>query len=333
MSGGAQKRNLTAGKMVSYAWNKLGVWLVFIILFILLAFANEKFLLPANLINVVRQICVNAVVALGATYVVLCGEIDLSQSSLAVLAGCGCAMLIMKAGMNIYLAMVISLAAGTVVGALMGLIVTKLRVQSFIATLGMQYALAGVVLLLTNSQPITGLPDSFAVFGRGYVGPIPVPSIILVIVFLIGAFVLKYTAFGRNVLAVGENPTAANLSGISVHRTKIAVFAIAGLMSAMGGLLLTARLSSGQPSSGSDLSLQALAARLCRRREQGQRHEHAGGRAHHGPDQQRPQPHGGQRLLAEGRARVHHRRRGRAGHVPFVPLRVETIKEDAHIAF
>lgn len=90
MSGGAQKRNLTAGKMVSYAWNKLGVWLVFIILFILLAFANEKFLLPANLINVVRQICVNAVVALGATYVVLCGEIDLSQSSLAVLAGCGC---------------------------------------------------------------------------------------------------------------------------------------------------------------------------------------------------------------------------------------------------
>ncbi|WP_308753103.1 ABC transporter permease [uncultured Anaerotruncus sp.] len=260
MSGEAQKRNLTAGKMVSYAWNKLGVWLVFIILFILLAFANEKFLLPANLINVVRQICVNAVVALGATYVVLCGEIDLSQSSLAVLAGCGCAMLIMKAGMNIYLAMVISLAAGTVVGALMGLIVTKLRVQSFIATLGMQYALAGVVLLLTNSQPITGLPDSFAVFGRGYVGPIPVPSIILVVVFLIGAFVLKYTAFGRNVLAVGENPTAANLSGINVHRTKIAVFAIAGLMSAMGGLLLTARLSSGQPSSGSDLSLQALAA-------------------------------------------------------------------------
>ena len=140
MSGGAQKRNLTAGKMVSYAWNKLGVWLVFIILFILLAFANEKFLLPANLINVVRQICVNAVVALGATYVVLCGEIDLSQSSLAVLAGCGCAMLIMRAGMNIYLAMVISLAAGTVVGALMGLIVTKLRVQSFIATLGMLVA-------------------------------------------------------------------------------------------------------------------------------------------------------------------------------------------------
>ena len=147
MSGGAQKRNLTAGKMVSYAWNKLGVWLVFIILFILLAFANEKFLLPANLINVVRQICVNAVVALGATYVVLCGEIDLSQSSLAVLAGCGCAMLIMRAGMNIYLAMVISLAAGTVVGALMGLIVTKLRVQSFIATLGMQYALAGALIM------------------------------------------------------------------------------------------------------------------------------------------------------------------------------------------
>lgn len=260
MSGGAQKRNLTAGKMVSYAWNKLGVWLVFIILFILLAFANEKFLLPANLINVVRQICVNAVVALGATYVVLCGEIDLSQSSLAVLAGCGCAMLIMRAGMNIYLAMVISLAAGTVVGALMGLIVTKLRVQSFIATLGMQYALAGVVLLLTNSQPITGLPDSFAVFGRGYVGPIPVPSIILVIVFLIGAFVLKYTAFGRNVLAVGENPTAANRRASACTGPRSPSLRSRVSMSAMGGLLLTARLSSGQPSSGSDLSLQALAA-------------------------------------------------------------------------
>ncbi|MGI5858831.1 MAG: ABC transporter permease [Tepidanaerobacteraceae bacterium] len=245
---------------VRKVWDKLGVWLIVIILFFVLAMTCDNFLTDSNLINVIRQICVNAIVALGTTYVILSGEIDLSQGAMAALIGCECAVLIMHAGINVYLAILISLLSGVAIGVVIGLIVTYLYVPAFIATLGMQYILQGCVLLLTNSQPIPGLPDSFLVLGRGYVGQIPVPTIILFCVFLIGAFGLKYTSFGRDVLATGENQVTAKLSGIEVKKTKIMVFAIAGAMSALGGIILTARLSSGQPSSASDLSLQALAA-------------------------------------------------------------------------
>lgn len=139
-------------------------------------------------------------------------------------------------------------------------LVTYWHVGSFITTLGFSYVLEGIVLLLTNSQPISGLPEAFLVIGRGYLGPIPVPVIILAVTFILSAFVIKYMKFGRNVLAVGENAGAAKLCGINVAKNKIAVFAVAGLASAFGGIVLASRLSSGQPSSGGDLSLQVLAA-------------------------------------------------------------------------
>jgi ribose transport system permease protein len=206
-----------------------------------------------------RQVCVNAVVALGATFVIFCGEIDLSQGAMAALFGCICAML-MKAGIGVLPAILISLALGMFVGAIMGSCVTYLKVPSFIVTLGMMYSLEGVVLLLTKSQPISGLPKSFMILGRGYVGFVPVPAIILVVTYFIGAVLIKFTIFGRSILAVGENQIATRLSGLNVSRIKIAVFALAGFFSAFGGVILASRLSSGQPSSGSDLSLQALAA-------------------------------------------------------------------------
>ena len=162
--------------------------------------------------------------------------------------------------MGVTASIIFSLALGTCIGILSGLIVTYLRVQSFISTLGLMYALAGVVILITNSQPVSGLPEPFMILGRGYIGVIPVPVIILALAYAIGAFILKYTAFGRNVLAVGENKTAAKLSGINVYKIKIMVFAMAGFASALGGIILASRLSSGQPSSGSDVSLLALAA-------------------------------------------------------------------------
>ncbi|MGI6424187.1 MAG: ABC transporter permease [Tepidanaerobacteraceae bacterium] len=241
-------------------WSKLGVWLVFIFLFLLLSVAvGEKFLTVNNLINVIRQICVNSVVALGATFVVMCSEIDLSQGAMAALIGCICAML-MKSGAGVILSIIIALLIGTFIGIIMGAIVAYLNVPSFITTLGMMYSLQGVVLLLTNSQPISGLPKSFMILGRGYLGFVPVPVIIIFICFTIGALVVKYTQFGRNVLSVGENRLAARLSGINVSTIKVSVFALAGFFSALGGVILASRLSSGQPSSGSDLSLQALAA-------------------------------------------------------------------------
>lgn len=253
------KRRVKASYL-SVIWNRLGVWLVVIGLFFLITVTCDNFLSRANLINVVRQICVNAIVALGATFVILGGEIDLSQGAVAALIGCEGAYFMMHMGFPVWAAISAALLTGVFIGTVTGMIITFLRVPSFIATLGVQYILQGAVLLLTNSQPISGLPESFTKLGRGYIGIIPIPTIILLIMVVIGFFVLRYTSFGRNCLATGENAQAAVLSGVSVIKTKIVIFAIAGTMSALGGIILAARLSSGQPSAASDLSLQALAA-------------------------------------------------------------------------
>jgi ribose transport system permease protein len=242
-------------------WSRLGIWLICILMFSLLSFSTDNFLTVGNLINVVRQVAVMGIVALGSTFVVLCGEIDLSQGGVVALIGCVCAKLIMEMDVYYIVAIIISLLLGCLIMTAIGVVITVFRVPSFIATLGLQYVLLGVVILMTNSQPITGLPSEFTVIARGYIGGvIPVAAIILFVIYLIGAFVLKYLAFGRNVMIVGENPTAAMLSGINVIFSKIAVFSIAGIMSAMGSVVLAARLASGQPSSGSDISLMALAA-------------------------------------------------------------------------
>lgn len=247
-------------KQVVLVWNNLGVWLINIVLFVMLSIMSKNFLTATNIINVVRQICVNGIIALGATFVVLGGEIDLSQGPMVATLGCTCAKLMVESGMNYILAIIITLLIGMMIGTLCGLIVSYLHVPSFITTLGMQYVLLGVVLLITDSHPISGLSDKFVFLGRGYLGAIPVPTIILFVVYILGAFFLKYTQFGRNVLAVGENAKCAELSGINVPMIKTLIFTIAGLGTALGAVILAARLGSGQPSSGSGASLQALAA-------------------------------------------------------------------------
>ena len=246
---------------IKSVWSFLGVWLICILLFVVMSISADSFFDRTNLINIVRQIATVGIVALGATFVVMSGEIDLSQGGYVCLCGCLVAHMIINMGMGIVPAILLTIALGAVSMALVGVIVSLLHVPSFIATLGMQYVLAGFVLLLTNSQPITGLPDSFTAIARGYIfDTIPIAGVILIVAVLIGAFVLKYLPFGRSVIIVGENPQAARLSGISVPLIKIAAFAVAGGCSAVGGIILASRLGSGQPSSGSDVSLMALAS-------------------------------------------------------------------------
>ncbi len=242
--------------------NQLGVWLILIGLLIALAILiGPSVFLGTNLINVIRQICVVGVMAMGATFVILCGEIDLSAGAMAALSGCASAFLIVNLQMGVVVSIILTLIVGMVFGAVMGIAVTYLHVESFIATLGMQYILTGLVLLLTNGSPILNLPQEYLVIGRGYLfDVIPVPTVILLGLVLISAFILKYTKFGRDVMAVGENRVAARLSGINVIRTKLIVFALAGGVSALSGIMLASRLSSGQPTAAGDLSLEALAA-------------------------------------------------------------------------
>ena len=249
------------GQKIKSILNTLGIWAILILLFIILSITTgDTFLTGSNLINLVRQICVNGLVAVGATFVICSGEIDLSSGSMAALAGCGSAMLVVNYGMNTWLAILITLVFGLLIGSISGLVITLLKVPAFIATLGMTYVLDGLVLLMTRGTPITGLPKDYVAIGRGYAGPIPIPVIILLIIVIISSFVFRYTQFGRNIVTVGENAVSSRLSGINVVGVKIATFAVAGALFAAGGVMLTARLSSGQPTAASDLGLTSMAA-------------------------------------------------------------------------
>lgn len=249
-------------KILKGIWNKLGVWLITILLFVVMSLATNNFLTVTNLVNVIRQVAVTGIVALGATFIVTSGEIDLAQGGVACLSGCGCAYLMMNSGINPWISILITIIISIIAYGLVGAIVAYLNVPSFIATLGFNYALSGLVLLLTNSKAITGLPENFTNIARGYIfgESVPIVAIILVVLFAIGAFVQKYMVFGRNVAIVGENRQAAELSGINVKLIKVLAFAVGGACSAFAGIVLAARLGSGQPSSGADLSLMALAA-------------------------------------------------------------------------
>lgn len=241
--------------------SKLGAWLIILVISVLLSIFTKNFLTLNNIINVLRQVCVTAIVGLGASFVVLGGEIDLATGMTATFAGTNAALLITRLSMNTWLAILIAIIVGGCCGILSGFIVTYLNIPSFIATLAMQYVIQGLILLTTNSMPITGLPDEFVFLGRGYIFDfIPVPVIIMILFFIVGAFVLKYTIFGRSVLSIGESEEVSRLSGISVKRTKMIMFIVCSICAAAAGIVMTARLSSGQPSSGQDLSLEALAA-------------------------------------------------------------------------
>lgn len=241
--------------------NNMGAWLLIIVIVLVMTFANDKFLTVGNILNVLRQVSVVAICALGVSFVVLGGEIDLSSGMAATFAGCNAALLITRLGVPLVPALLAAVLLGAVVGTISGCIVTFWRIPSFIGTLGVQYAIQGFILITTNSMPVTGLPEGFLYLGRGYIGDlIPVPVVIMLGFFAVGAFLLKYTTFGRSVIAVGENIEAAALSGLKVVHTKVLMFTICGFCSACAGIVMTARLSSGQPSSGSDMSLQALAA-------------------------------------------------------------------------
>lgn len=242
--------------------SNMGAWLLIIVIILIMSIVRpDTFLTAANLINVPRQVAVVSIIALGASFVVLGGEIDLSTGMASTFAGCNAALMVTRMGMNTYAAILVAVLVGSIIGTLTGCIVTYLKIPAFIGSLGVQYVVQGLILITTNSMPINGLPENFLFLGRGYLADvIPVPVVIMAILFVIGAVLLRYTTFGRSVIAVGENQEAAKLSGLNVNRTKVLIFTIGGFCAALAGVVQAARLSSGQPGSGADLALQALAA-------------------------------------------------------------------------
>jgi len=235
--------------------------MLIILIALVMVFASDKFLTINNMINVFRQISVVSIAAIGVSFVILGGGFDLSTGMIATFAGCNAAIFVKTFGWNIYAAMLAAILIGVVIGTSNGLLITYLKIPPFIGTLGMQYVINGLIFVTTKSIPITGLPEGFLVLGRGFIGNIlPVPVLLMLIFVVIGHILLKYTIFGRSVIAVGENETAAKLSGLSVNLIKVGMYSLCGFCVSFAGIVLAARMSSGQPNSGADLSLQAIAA-------------------------------------------------------------------------
>ena len=250
-----------ASNIAAKVADKLGAWMLIILIAVVMLFASDRFLTTDNMLNVFRQICVVCIGAIGVSFVILGGGFDLSTGMIATFTGCNAAIFMKNFGWNMVVAILVSVLLGMVIGTVNGLLITYLKIPPFIGTLGMQYIVQGLIFVITKSVPITGLPEGFLSLGRGFIaGFFPVPVLIMLLFVLLGHILLKYTVFGRSVIAVGENETAAKLSGLNVNVIKVGMYAFCGFCVACAGIVQTARLSSGQPNSGADLSLQAIAA-------------------------------------------------------------------------
>ncbi|MGC9422409.1 ribose ABC transporter permease [Vibrio sp.] len=251
-------------KLFSKAWlieQKSLIALLFLV--VVVSFLNPNFFTVDNILNILRQTSVNAIIAVGMTLVILTAGIDLSVGSVLALCGAFAASLI-ALEVPVLVAVPTALLAGAVLGGISGIIIAKGKVQAFIATLVTMTLLRGVTMVYTDGRPIstgfTDTADAFAWFGTGYALGIPVPVWMMVIVFAAAWYLLNHTRFGRYVYAMGGNESAARLSGINVDRVKIGVYAICGLLSALAGIIVTSRLSSAQPTAGMGYELDAIAA-------------------------------------------------------------------------
>lgn len=241
-----------------------------LVMSIAIGLLSDKFFTVANGWNVMRQISVNVCISVGMTLVVITAGIDLSVGSILALCGAITASLLKNGieisaldvfiGFTLLGAVIVGILAGGALGAFNGLAITRFKVPPFVATLAMLTIARGLTMLWTGGFPISGLGKDFAVIGTGWFLGIPVPVWISVVVIIIAIILTNKTKFGRYIYAIGGNENAAKLSGINIKKVKIWVYALAGALSAIGGLLVTSRLDSAQPNAGMSYELDAIAA-------------------------------------------------------------------------
>jgi len=233
--------------------------IILMVLIVVLWVMNDKFLSFANVTNLLRQTAIIGVLAIGMTFVILSGGIDLSVGSVLAFSSILASQL-MVAGFPVWAAIIIALVAGAIIGALMGIIIHKGKVPAFIATLGGMTVVRGLVMLMCGAQKIMGLPEAIGDFAvQRYLG-IPAMAYVWFITIIIGWFVSKYTVFGRNMYAIGSNTEAARLSGIKIGINICGIYAFSAFMASIAGMLMTARLGNGVPTAGQGYELDAIAA-------------------------------------------------------------------------
>lgn len=233
--------------------------IIFVVLFIIMAIFAPNFLTFRNMTNVLRQVAIVGICAVGMTFVMLTGGIDLSVGAILGVSGVLTAILMVN-GVHPVIASLISLILGTVLGYINGVLVSKVKIPPMIATMGTMTSLRGVAYLITGGIPVFGFTRSYSILGQGNFGIIPVPVIILFVSYIIGIVYLSKTRFSRYIYGVGGNEEVARLSGIDVHKVKVMVYSVAGFFSALAGLVMLGRVNSGQPRAGEGYELDVITA-------------------------------------------------------------------------
>ena len=238
-----------------------GSFTALILLGMAFAFMNPIFLTSNNLITVLLQASNIAILAYAETFVIITGGIDLSLGSILGVSGVVAGKMLLS-GVPVPVAILAGILSGGFCGLINGLVISKMKLVPFIATLGMQNIARGIAYILTNSLPVSGLPEGFYFVGGGSVGIIPMPVLIMFLLALVFAFLLKRCAFGRRIYSVGSNREAARLSGIDVGKVEIGIVTIGGLLAGLVGVIMASRVISAQPNAGIGYESDAIAAAI-----------------------------------------------------------------------
>ena len=242
-------------------YSTYGVFFILVIEFLIFSLASKSFLTLGNILSVGRQMSFTGIAAIGMTLVMLTGGIDISVGSMLAMAGVLCAKLSADVGLPLWIAVVITLLIGALFGLINGAAVTRLHIPALIATLATQTILKGIAYLLTNAVPVKNLSATYKFLGQGYIfGVIPVPLIITVALYVLAWWYLDKTYLGRRVYLSGGNEEAARLSGINTKWTITGTYVFSGVFAAIAGVLMAARLGSGQPTVGSGFEMDVITA-------------------------------------------------------------------------
>ena len=235
------------------------IWLVFIAEVIIFAIASGgTFLTPNNVVNISRQVSYYGIASIGMTFVILIAGIDLSIGSIITFVNVICAYMMVNMGMNMWVAVIISLIFATAIGTLNGAMVASIGIPALIATFASQTVFEGISYLISGGRPISGFTPNFGLFGRWTVGPVPVCALIMIACFALGSFILNKSYFGRYFYAIGGNEEAAELSGIRVNRMKYLIYALSGLFAGLAGIVLLSRSGSAQSTVGKGLEFDVI---------------------------------------------------------------------------
>ena len=254
------KSNKMLRPVREYFKQNWGILAALLIMCLFFSVFGNNFLTQTNVVNLLRTCATNCYLAIGVQMAIILAGIDLTGGALAALTGVVCVMTFENAGLPIWIGIVVGVLIGVVVGMANGIIITYTGIHPFVVTLAMQSICRGAAYLLANGSPVTTTNRSFSAFGSGSLRVVPLPVVYMTIFLILDFFLLNKTRTGRHIYAVGGNETSARFSGININKIKILVWTISGAMAGFCGVVLAARLSSGQPSTGEGYETDAIAA-------------------------------------------------------------------------